>query len=91
MSVDPITAFYERHPYPPPVADLTDEAARWSDGARRRIEHHRTWPTSAERDDLTILVAGCGSSQAAKYAVRHPGARVVGIDVSDASIDLTIP
>jgi SAM-dependent methyltransferase len=32
------------------------------------------------------LVAGCGTVQAAHYAVRWPQARVVGIDVSAASI-----
>ena len=40
-------------------------------------------------DDLRILVAGCGTSQAAKYAVRYPKSRVVGIDVSQTSIDHT--
>jgi SAM-dependent methyltransferase len=89
MSVDPISAFYDRHPYPPPVEDLADGAARWHDGARRRVEHHRIWPTVPMPDDLRILVAGCGTSQAAKYAIRHPRSKVVGTDVSEASIDHT--
>jgi hypothetical protein len=54
---DPITAFYEEHPYPPPVADLTEYAARWSDGELRRVEHHRMWPSRALREDPTIAVA----------------------------------
>jgi SAM-dependent methyltransferase len=33
-----------------------------------------------------VLVAGCGTSQAAKYAMRWPRARVVGIDVSESSL-----
>src|SRR5262249_19518070 len=39
--------------------------------------------------DLEILVAGCGTWQAAKYAICHPDARVVGIDVSTTSLDHT--
>ena len=35
------------------------------------------------------MVAGCGTSQAAKYALRWPKARVTGIDFSQASIDQT--
>jgi len=34
-----------------------------------------------------VLVAGCGTSQAAHYAVRWPRARVVGIDISESSVD----
>ena len=30
----------------------------------------------------SVLVAGCGTSQAVRHALRHPAARVVGIDVS---------
>ncbi len=38
------------------------------------------------REDLDILVAGCGTSQAAKHAIRQPVARVVGIDVSETGL-----
>ncbi len=86
---DVIARFYNRHPYPPPVDDLTADVAAWSDGTRRRVEHRRLWPTLAYRDDHTILVAGCGTSQAARYAVRYPDAQVVGIDVSPTSIGAT--
>ena len=41
------------------------------------------------RADLDILVAGCGTWQAAKYALCRPDARVVGIDVSTTSLDHT--
>jgi SAM-dependent methyltransferase len=83
---DRIASFYERHPYPPPVTDLDDYAERWQDGTLRRIEHYRLWPMMSYRDDHRILVAGCGTSQAAKYSVRYPDAEVVGIDVTDAGI-----
>ncbi len=84
-----LAAFYDRHPYPPPVTRLDDVAVGWDDGARRRVEHHLIWPSRPFRADIAILVAGCGTSQAARYAIRHPNARVVGIDVSRTSIEHT--
>ena len=88
-SGDEISEFYNRHPYPPPVTDLDDEVETWRDGHRRRVEHARMWPSLPYRDDHAILVAGCGTSQAARYAIRYPRARVVGVDVSPASIAAT--
>ena len=79
-----VAAFYERHPYPPP----RDELEAWDDG-RRRVASHLFWPAEPYRDDRSILVAGCGSTQAARTALRWPRARVVGIDVSAASLQST--
>ncbi|MEA2003319.1 MAG: class I SAM-dependent methyltransferase [Actinomycetota bacterium] len=83
---DPIVSFYERHPYPPPVDDLDDYRVRWSDPTVRRAEHHLLFPGHSFQEDLQVLVAGCGTFQAARHAMRWPGGRVVGIDVSDTSI-----
>jgi SAM-dependent methyltransferase len=84
----PVRAFYERHPYPPPVDDLEAYRKNWDD-ARRRADSHLFWPSEPFRNDRSILVAGCGTSQAAHYAVRWPHAKVVGIDLSTASIAFT--
>jgi SAM-dependent methyltransferase len=86
---DPIAAFYDSHPYPPPVANLDRARDEWRDPARHRAEHHLLWPGQSYREDPHILVAGCGSWQAAKYALCRPHARVVGIDVSPSSIAST--
>ncbi len=85
---DEIADFYSRHPYPPPVGDLDDTGGHGPpSGDGSRISGcGRIVPA---REDRTILIAGCGTSQAAKYAVRYPEARVVGIDVSSTSIDET--
>lgn len=80
--------FYESHPYPPPVDDLEAYRRRW-DERRRRVESHLFWPAEPYRDDRSLLVAGCGTTQAARYAVRWPHARVVGIDVSASSLAFT--
>jgi len=80
-----VGGFYESHPYPPPVDDLETYRRQWDDG-RRRVESALFWPSDPYRDDRSVLIAGCGTSQAAHYAVRWPRARVVGIDVSETSI-----
>ena len=83
-----VSAFYEHHPYPPPVDDLARYARSWTD-ARRRADARLFWPGEPYRDDRSILVAGCGTSQAARVALRWPRARVTGIDVSATSIQRT--
>lgn len=86
--LDPIEAFYDRHPYPPPVAELTQVDS--VSGARdRRAGHHLVWPSRPMHEVSSMLVAGCGTSQAARLAARHPDRRVVGIDVSPTSIEAT--
>lgn len=86
---DPICEFYTDHPYPPPVENLDRARDEWRDPSRHRSEFHLFWPHKNYRSDLDILVAGCGSWQAAKYAVCRPAARVTGIDVSTTSLEHT--
>ena len=83
-----VSAFYEHHPYPPPIDSLERYRQQWNDD-RRRADVHLFWPDQPYRDDRTILIAGCGTSQAAKYALRWPRAKVTGIDVSATSIEQT--
>jgi SAM-dependent methyltransferase len=87
--VDPVCDFYTAHPYPPPVSNLDRSRDEWQDQNRPRAEFHLFWPTRPYSADLDILVAGCGTWQAAKCALTHPHARVVGIDVSTTSLDHT--
>ena len=83
---DEVRTFYDQRPYPPPVKDLDGYGRRWEDPNRRRAEFHLFWPERPYEEHLDILVAGCGTAQAAKHALRHPAARVTGIDVSSTSI-----
>ena len=80
---DAIEAFYDRYPYPPPVRELGGV------GEAARVVHHRIWPARPVETVGSVLVAGCGTSQAVRHALRRPAARVVGIDVSAASLDHT--
>src|SRR5205823_10870198 len=80
-----VCAFYEDYPYPPPVDDLQKYQA-WQDPQKQRAEHHLLWPSRPFGQDQSILVAGCGTSQAAKHAMRWPAAKVTGIDFSATSV-----
>lgn len=82
--------FYERHPYPPAVSDLGDYRRLWRDPARRRVEAALYWPHEAYREDRSILIAGCGTAQGARHALRWPQASVTAIDISAASVEATL-
>lgn len=81
--------FYERYPYPRPVDDLDKYRERWRDPQRLRADFHLYWPSKPFADHHSILIAGCGTSQAAKHALRWPNAQVTGIDFSTTSLDCT--
>ena len=53
-------------------------------GAERKICCYGPWRSRAP--DRTILVAGCGTSQAARHALMEPEARVTAIDISETSL-----
>ena len=84
-----VREFYERHPYPQ-AGDQLEPTDSGADGeGDRRADYHLYWPRDAFRDDRSVLIAGCGTRQAARHAMQWPRARVVGIDVSETSIRLT--
>jgi SAM-dependent methyltransferase len=78
--------FYERMPYPAPRTSLDAHRELYENADRRRAEFHLIWPAKQPRGDQEILIAGCGTSQAARYALREPGARITAIDISDTSL-----
>ncbi|MCT0248093.1 class I SAM-dependent methyltransferase [Synechococcus sp. CS-205] len=84
-----VRGFYERHPYPAPPKDLHHLESLYRDPMRRRVMFHTLWPSLTYQAVRMILVAGCGTSQAAAIALREPEARVVGIDISEASLSHT--
>jgi len=84
---DVVSRQYERWRYPPPIPDL--EA--WSIGNWDWFDpshaHRIFWPDRDYRPNLDILIAGCGTNQAAVFAYTNPEAKVVAIDVSQPSLD----
>ncbi len=83
---DVVSRQYERWVYPAPIDDvadwLRDNHQRFDPSLNRRV----FWPDRDHAPDLDILIAGCGTSQAAAFAFTNREARVVGIDISQASL-----
>ena len=84
-----VRAFYESHPYPAPLKSLDRHRELYRNPDRRRALSLLMWPTEKPRTKREILVAGCGTSQAALHAMREPDAQVTGIDISEASLHHT--
>lgn len=83
---DSVARQYERWIYPEPIEDLPGWLAhnwQWFDPSHA---HRLFWPDRPYRPDLDILIAGCGTNQAAVFAYTNPGAKVVALDVSAASL-----
>jgi SAM-dependent methyltransferase len=76
-------------PYPAPLASLDEHRDLYKNPERRRTAFHLIWPAEHQRQIHEILIAGCGTSQAASYALREPHARVTGIDISATSLNHT--
>ncbi len=91
MKVEPradgVARQYERWRYPEPIHDLAawvESNWEWFDP----IHAHRIlWPDRAYKPDVDILIAGCGTNQAAVFAFTNPLANVVAVDVSQPSLD----
>jgi SAM-dependent methyltransferase len=84
---DVVSRQYERWRYPQPIQDLdglSDATWYWFDPTNF---HRMLWPDRDYKPDLDILIAGCGTNQAAVFAYRNRGAKVVGVDISQPSLD----
>src|SRR5271157_2956156 len=84
-----VRVFYDSHPYPPPISNLDRHRELYRNPDRRRALSLLLWPTEQLRANREILVAGCGTSQAAIHALREPEARVTAIDISETSLRYT--
>ncbi len=83
---DGVRDFYEKLPYPPPLTNLDEHRELSADPQRRRALFHRIWPTEQPGASQDNLIAGCGTSQAARHALGEPKARVTAIDISETSL-----
>jgi SAM-dependent methyltransferase len=88
-SAEEVRQFYERMPYPAPLTSLDQYREPYQNPDFRRALFHLIWPDEPLRGNLEILIAGCGTSQAARYALRQPTARITAIDISEPSLNHT--
>ena len=82
---DPVQAHYESWVYPTRIDDLTTILSpAWREDLRLMLRLY--WPDKPAREELDILVAGCGSMEAAWQAYLLPRSRVTGVDFSRNSL-----
>ena len=89
MNEDPNTDIVSRRyeTYPEPIQDLeawTNSNWEWFDPLHA---HSTLWPDRDYKPDLDILIAGCGTNQAAVFAYNNRSAKVVAVDISQPSLD----
>jgi len=81
---------YEAFPYPRVVSGLED----FKTGRRQPIWNPKTshavfFPESPFREDLDILIAGCGTNLAPVFGAFMPASRIVAVDISSASLHIS--
>jgi SAM-dependent methyltransferase len=84
---DVVSSQYERWMYPEPILDLPGWLAnnwQWFDPSHAS---RMFWPDRDSTPNMDILIAGCGTNQAAVFAYTNPEAKIVAIDVSQPSLD----
>jgi SAM-dependent methyltransferase len=84
---DVVSRQYERWRYPEPIQDLEAWLRnnwQWFDPSH---SHRVFWPDRHYKPDLDILIAGCGTNQAAVFAFTNRDANVLAVDVSQPSLD----
>ena len=84
---DVVAHQYEKWQYPEPIQNLETWLSsnwQWFDPSHA---HRILWPDRPLQADLDILIAGCGTNQAAVFAYTNRASKVVAIDVSQPSLD----
>ena len=91
MTPDPLSDIvskqYERWVYPQPILDLPGWLKsnwQWFDPSHSL---RMFWPDREYWPGMEILVAGCGTNQAAVLAYTNPDAFIVAVDVSQSSLN----
>ena len=84
---DVVAQQYQKWTYPEPIQNLETWLANNWDWFDPSHAHRVLWPDRPLQPDLDILIAGCGTNQAAVFAYNNPTAKVVAVDVSQPSLD----
>lgn len=78
---------YEAFAYPEPFGDLVAEVSKgYFQIGDPALYGPVLWPHGRPERSLTILVAGCGTVQAAYTAYMNPQDEVIGVDLSETSL-----
>ncbi len=78
---------YDAYAYPEPFADIAAQVARgYYQLGDPSLYEPILWPRGRPAGRLRILVAGCGTVQAAYIAYTNRDEQVVGVDLSESSL-----
>ena len=84
---DVVNRQYEKWMYPAPIQDIPEWLTTGYEACDPTHAHRIFWPDREYQPDMDILIAGCGTNQAAVIAYKNPAAKVVGVDISQASLN----
>lgn len=87
VRADLVAKQYLKWEYPEPIQNIESwlrNSWQWFDPSHA---HRSLWPDRPYKPDMDILVAGCGTNQAAVLAYTNRGAKVTGVDVSPTSLE----
>jgi SAM-dependent methyltransferase len=87
LHADVLSPRYESWRYPEPIHDLKawiENNWEWFDPVHA---HPILWPDREYKDNLDILIAGCGANQAAIFAFTNRTANVVAVDTCQPALD----
>lgn len=88
-TADIVAQQYQKWQYPEPIQNLEfwlRDNWQWYDPSHA---HRIFWPDRPYQPDMDILIAGCGTNQAAVFAYTNRAAKVLAVDVSQPSLDHT--
>src|SRR5882757_7375711 len=84
---NPVEKQYAEYSYPEPGDDIPAWLKSWTYGCYDPSLYEALhWPEGRPRENLEVLVAGCGTMQAAVLAFNNPECKITGIDFSQPSI-----
>ena len=84
---DGIEAQYTQHPYPAPISNMRERIRLgYRQGSSPDFIWSKLFPEKPYKDDLNVLIAGCGTNQAIYHALMFPNSQHYAIDVSEKSL-----
>lgn len=85
---DKIERQYTDFPYPAPIEEILDHISRgYAQGSSPDKIWPKLFPEKSYKDDLRVLIAGCGTNQAIYHALKFPNSYHYAIDVSEKSLE----
>ena len=85
---DKIATQYNEHPYPQPILNMDERIDQsYQQGSCLSLIWQRLFPEKEYKENINILIAGCGTNQAVYHALKYPKSQHYAIDVSQTSIN----